>query len=127
MAIVLKDLAFVGAAMKESNVLDGRPAGAQTKSGSCFYFLKQLESYWNTPPHPNLTGLLWKWGLPGSSNDEDSACIVGDLGSIPGSGRSPEEEHDNPLQHSCPENSMDRGDGQATVHGVAKSQTRLSY
>ena len=125
MAIVLKDLAFVGAAMKESNVLDGRPAGAQTKSGSCFYFLEQLESCWNTPP--NLTGLLWKWGLPSSSNDEDSACIVGDLGSIPGSGRSPEEEHDNPLQHSCPENSMDRGDGQATVHGVAKSQTRLSY
>ena len=121
MAIVLKDLAFVGAAMKESNVLDGRPAGAQTKSGSCFYFLKQLESYWNTPPHPNLTGLLWKWGLPGSSNDEDSACIVGDLGSIPGSGRSPEEEHDNPLQYSCPENSMDRKAWEVIVHGIAES------
>ena len=118
MAIVLKDLTFLGAAMKESNVLDGRPAGAQTKSGSCFYFLKQLESYWNTPPHPNLTGLLWKWGLPGSSNDEDSACIVGDLGSIPGSGRSFGDRQGYPLQYSGLENSM-----HCLVHGVAKSWT----
>ena len=46
--------------------------------------------------------------------------------SIPGSGRSLGEENSNPLQYSCLENSMDRGAWWATVHGVTKSQTRLS-
>ena len=49
-----------------------------------------------------------------------------DAGSIPGSGRFSGEGNDNPLQFSCLENSMDRGACQATVHGVAKSQTQLS-
>ena len=43
---------------------------------------------------------------------------VGDMGSIPGSGRFPGEENDNPLQHSCLENPMDRGAWWATVHGL---------
>ena len=47
-------------------------------------------------------------------------------GSIPGSGRSPGEGNGNPLHYSCLENPMDRGAWQATVHGVAKSQTQLS-
>ena len=51
---------------------------------------------------------------------------TGDPGLIPGSGRSPGEGNGNPLQYSCLENSMDRGSWWATVHGVAKSQTRLS-
>ena len=55
-----------------------------------------------------------------------SACNAGDLGLIPGSGRSPGEGNGNPLQYSCLENSMDRGAWWATVHGVTKSQTRLS-
>ena len=46
-----------------------------------------------------------------------------DIGSIPGSGRSPGGGHGNPLQYSCLENSMDRGAWRATVHGVTKSQT----
>ena len=46
-----------------------------------------------------------------------------DAGSIPGSGTSPGEVHGYPLQYSSLENSMDRGGWQATVHGVAKSQT----
>ena len=45
--------------------------------------------------------------------------------SIPGSGRSSAEGHGNPLQYSCPENPMDRGAWQATVHGVSESQTQL--
>ena len=49
-----------------------------------------------------------------------------DVGLIPGLGRYPGEGNGNPLQYSCLENSMDRGAWQATVHGVAKSQTRLS-
>ena len=53
----------------------------------------------------------------------ESACNVGDLGSIPGLGRSPGGGHGNPLQYSCLENPMDRGAWQAAVHGVAKSRT----
>ena len=49
-----------------------------------------------------------------------------DPGSIPGLGRSPGEGNGNPLQYSCLENPMDRGAWQATVHGFAKSQTRLN-
>ena len=69
---------------------------------------------------------------PGSENkgfpeDKASACNAGDLGSIPGLGRSPGEGNGNPLQYSCLENPMDRGAWQATVHGVAKSRTGLSY
>ena len=56
-----------------------------------------------------------------------SAYNVGDLGSIPGLGRSAGEGNSNPLQYSCLENPMDGGAWQATVYGVAKSRTRLSY
>ena len=49
-----------------------------------------------------------------------------DKGSILGSGRSPEGGHGNPLQYSCLENPMNRGAWWVTVHGVPKSQTRLS-
>ena len=49
-----------------------------------------------------------------------------DSASIPGLGRSPEVENGNPLQYSCLKNSMDRGDYQATVLGIAKSHTRLN-
>ena len=55
-----------------------------------------------------------------------SAYNVRDLGSIPGSGRSPGEGNGNPLQYSCLENSMDGGAWWATVNGVAKSQMQLS-
>ena len=49
-----------------------------------------------------------------------------DMGLVPGLGRSPRVGNLNPLQYSCLENSMDRGDWWATVHGLAKSQTQLS-
>ena len=55
-----------------------------------------------------------------------SAYNAGDPGSIPGSGRSPGEGNGNALQSSCLENPMDGGAWWAAVHGVAKSQTRLS-
>ena len=66
-------------------------------------------------------------GFPGGSEGKASACTLGDLGLIPGSGRSPGEGNGTPLQYSCLENPMDEGDWQATVHGVAKSRTQLSY
>ena len=64
--------------------------------------------------------------FPGGSEVKASACNAGDLGSIPVSGRSPGEGNVSPLQYSCLENPMDRGAWWATVHGVAKSRTRLS-
>ena len=64
--------------------------------------------------------------FPGGSDGKASACNAGDLGSIPGSGRSSGEGNGNPLQYSCLENPMDRGAWQATLHGVEKSRTQLS-
>ena len=66
------------------------------------------------------------WIFPGSSDGKASAYNVGDLGSIPGLGRSPREGNGNPLQYSRLENPMDQGAWWTTVHGVAKSWTRLS-
>ena len=69
------------------------------------------------------------WGsldFPGGSDGKASAYNAEDPGSIPGWGRSPGEGNGTPLQYSCLENPMDGGDWWATVHGVAKSWTRLS-
>ena len=59
-------------------------------------------------------------------NPPAKAGYVKDMGSILGSGRSPGEGNGNPLQYSCLENPMDGGAWSASVHGVTKSQTRLS-
>ena len=59
---------------------------------------------------------MWLYG-------KESACPTGDLGSIPGFGRSPGEGDGNALQYSCLENPMDRGAWQVRVHRVAQSQT----
>ena len=58
-------------------------------------------------------------GFPHSSIGKESACNAGDLGSIPGPGRSSGEGNGNPLQYSCLENPMDRAAWWATVHGAA--------
>ena len=63
---------------------------------------------------------------PGGSEVKASTCSEGDLGSIPGSGKSPGEGNGNPLLYSCLENPMEGGAWWATVHGVAKSRKRLS-
>ena len=62
----------------------------------------------------NISGLL------GGSEVKASVCNEGDLGSIPGLGRSPGEGNGNSLQYSCLENSMEGGAWWATVHGIAK-------
>ena len=66
------------------------------------------------------------WDFPVGSEDKASACNAGDLGLIPGLGRSPGEGNGNPFQYSCLKNPMDRGAWWAIVHGVAKSWTWLS-
>ena len=53
-------------------------------------------------------------------DSKESACRVGDPGSILELGRSPGEGNGNPFQYSCLENPTDRGDWQATVHGVTR-------
>ena len=77
----------------------------------------------------NITGrqelalypFLWSQrGFPGDSDSKKSTCNTEDPGSIPGSGGPPGGGHDNPLQCSCLENSMDRVAWRATVHEVAK-------
>ena len=77
------------------------------------------------PPEAKQAPLL---GLPWSLSGKESACnavAAGDVGSIPGSGRSSRGGHSNPLQYSCLENPMDRGAWQATDHRVTKTRTRL--
>ena len=64
--------------------------------------------------------------FPGGSDGKACACNAGDPGSIPWPGRSLGEENSNPLQYSCLGKPMDGGAWQATVHGVTKSQIRLS-
>ena len=75
-----------------------------------------------------LSGLFLE-GFPDGSDGEEFTCNTGDpgdVGSIPGSGRSPGEGNCYSLQYSCLENPMDGGAWQAIVHGVAKSWARLS-
>ena len=89
------------------------------RSDSVLGFLPPLRFSW-------ILQIWWKvlcLGFLGGSDDEESACNAGDLGSVPWLGRSPGEGNGNPLQYSCLENSMDRGARWATVHGVEKSQT----
>ena len=64
--------------------------------------------------------------FPGGSDSKEFACSAGELGSIPGLGRSPGEGNSSPFQYSCLRNPMDRGNWQATIYGVRKSQTQLS-
>ena len=64
------------------------------------------------------------WGLLGGSDGKECACSVGDLGSIPGLGRSLGEGNGYLLQYSCLENFMGRGAWRATVRGVTESWTQ---
>ena len=64
-------------------------------------------------------------GFRGGSDYKESSCSAGDLGSVPGSGRSAGGGHGNPLQYFCLKNPMDRGAWQDMVHRVARSWTQL--
>ena len=63
--------------------------------------------------------------FPGGSDGKESACNLGCLGLVLGSGRSPGEGNGYPLQYSCLENSMDRRAWWASVHVIAKNRTQL--
>ena len=90
------------------------------QSDLCFFCVSETSLY------------IWKFlvevlvmDFPGASDSKASAYTEGDPGSIPGSGRSPGEGNGKPPQYSCLENPMDIEAWQATVHGVAKSETWL--
>ena len=72
------------------------------------------------------SGCVLDRGFPGGSDGKESACNAGDLGSSPGSGKSPGEGNGYPLQYVCLGNPMDRGTWWATVYGAAKSWIQLS-
>ena len=74
----------------------------------------------------NLLGIMVVFGFPGSSVMKNPLANAGDVGLIPGSGRSPGRGNSSPLQYSCLENPLDRGAWQTIVHGVTKNQTQLS-
>ena len=79
-----------------------------------------LQKYKTMPPE-------WlNMGFPQWLSDKESACNAGDVGSIPGLGRSSEERNGNPLQYSHLENPMNRGAWWATVHGVTKVGQNLA-
>ena len=75
---------------------------------------------WNSETVKGFSGGSVVKSLPANARDTK------DVGQIPESGRSPGEGNGNPLQYSCLGNPKDRGAWQATLHGAAKSQTRLS-
>ena len=77
--------------------------------------LRPHESQHARPPYPSPTHILVVKNLPASAKD------TGDMGLIPGSGRSPRGGNGNPLWYSCLENPMDRGPWWAMAHGVAES------
>ena len=76
--------------------------------------------------NPKIETLSKRLGFPGGSDGKESACNAGDLGSIPGLGRSSGEGNGYPLQHSCLENCMNGGASSATDHRVTKSWTQWS-
>ena len=84
-----------------------------------FFFNIVLASLGLLPLHMHVGWAVVK-------NPPANAGDTRDMGSIPGPGRSPGVGNDDPLQYSCLENSIDRGDWQATVHEVSKSQTWLN-
>ena len=100
------------------------PGGLQSKRSLVGYSPRGRKESNTTK---RLHWLTHKFDFLGGSEVKVSACNAGDLGPIPGSERCPGEGNGNPLQYSCLGNPMDRGAWWATVHGVAKSRTRLSY
>ena len=100
------------------SVLVSQISSVQTQSRACYPCpTARIASHF---PLSHLLG-----GLPWWLSGKESTCQAGDVGLIPGSGRS-RGENGNPLQYPCLGNPMDRGAWWATVHGVTRSRTRLS-
>ena len=108
-------------------------SSSRLNHSSCFPFPQPICSFLGKLVHYSsckLNCIYWVltgcWSFPSGSEVKASACNAGDLGSIPGSGRSSGEGNGDPFQYSCLENLVDGGAWLATVQGVEKSQTGLS-
>ena len=89
-------------------ISDPRPLFPVTPSSQPRTFCFRIPLFHPSPePHEQLPASSGSLGFPGGSDGKASACDAGDLGSIPGSGRSPGEGSGSPLQYCCLENSMD--------------------
>ena len=118
----------------ESNQLLSSPVWFSDFFSSFVWVQSYLLGWAHLSSNSSSINLLARWSWAnylnslslGSSDSIESSCNAEDLGSIPGSGRSPGGGCGNTLQYSCLENPMDRGAWWATVHGVTKSQTWLS-
>ena len=96
----------------------GSSHALEHRINSCATWTQLLCGIWD-PPRPGIEPMSPAlMGFSGGSAGKESACDVGDLGLIPGLGRSPEEGNSYPLQYSGLENSVD-----SILHGVTKSQT----
>ena len=95
-------------------------------SGLPFPPLVNTHTHTHTHTHTNIHAYTHTHIFPAGSDSKESAYTAGDPGLIPGSGRSPGEGNGYPLQHSCLENSMDRGAWWAAVCGVAESWIQLN-
>ena len=95
------------------------PINTQLQFSELLRFINLVQSYIQAIQMLFICEVLYL-GFPGASDGIESACNVGDPGSIPGWGRSPWEENDNPFDYSCLENFMDRWAWQAMVHGIAR-------
>ena len=114
--------------LKAVVILQGKKTGSD-QPADLKGFTGEAGDNWSTPwGHSLVQNEKTAYWMAGSlvAKLVKKTCNAGDLGSIPGLGRSPGERNGYPLQYSGLENSMDRGTWQATVHGVAKSQTWLS-
>ena len=80
----------------------------------------------NTHTHTHTHTELFLW-LSSKESTFNAGDVAWAMGSIPGSGRAPEEGNGNPLKYSCLDNPMDRGDWQAIVHGVPKESDTTEH
>ena len=107
------------------------PPFNQKKSSYKIPYLRSIQKHWEEWSNSDVCFIL-SWFSSSEAQASlvaqmvKSACNAGDQGSIPGSGKSPEEGNGSPLQYSGLGNPMNRGAWQATVHGVAKSWIQLS-
>ena len=88
--------------------MEGSPPSWQLMHGFLSFVFSQVQkSKADASASRSFFGILY--GFPGGTDGKESACNAGDLGSIPGLGRSPGEGNRNPLQYSCLKNLRDRG------------------
>ena len=101
----------------------GRPEGSSRNRNTCPTRKSDSDQCWLKEQHGAPVGRNGpSWWL----SIREFTCIAEDAGLTPGLERSPRERNGNPLQHFCLGNLMNRGTGQAAVHGVTKSWTQLS-